>query len=33
MMQQNIATIKKAEKFVNESDTDNVFKSINGKIM
>ena len=32
-MQQNIATIKKAEKFVNESDTDNVFKSINGKIM
>ena len=33
MMQQSKATIKKAEKIVNENDTDNVFKSINGTIM
>ena len=33
MMQQSKATIKKAEKIVNENDTDNAFKSINGTIM
>ena len=33
MMQQSKATIKKAEKIVNENNTDNVFKSINGTIM
>ena len=32
-MQQSKATIKKAEKIVNENDIDNVFKSINGTIM
>ena len=33
MMQQNIATVKKAEKIVNENDTDNAFESTNGTIM
>ena len=33
MMQQNTATVKKAEKIVNENDTDNAFESTNGTIM
>ena len=32
-MQQNIATVKKAEKIVNENDTDKAFESTNGTIM